>query len=104
MKNATLLLGAALLLASIVAAKSDMLRCGSVIVETEHTHTCSPGSPSGGRACLPDKFKGFSISNLPMKGETVVPFELNLKVTKEGTFLATFNGKRCRDPHEQDPR
>ena len=35
MKNATLLLGAALLLASIVAAKSDMLRCGNVIVETE---------------------------------------------------------------------
>ena len=83
MKHATLLLGLAIVLASIAAVQAEMLNCDGRIVEPKFT----------------DKglLEGVTISDFsrPWRGDVRIDFVW--KDTKNyGT--ATLNGKRCKVP------
>src|SRR5262245_56127364 len=96
MKYATLLL--AIVLASIAAARAEMLNCNGTIIEEVYLPTC----PASVQNCLSVKFDGYKISNAPLTG-----FDLRIKtktprrgVSTRGPELieATLNGKRCHIP------
>lgn len=85
MKYATLLLGATLVLASIITARAaEMLNCDGVIINPTYAACIQCG-------------EDMLISNLPAKGRKLLPFDLRIKSTPKG-LEATLNGKRCHVP------
>jgi hypothetical protein len=91
MKYATLLLGLAIVLASIAAAQAEMLNCDGILVERVYTPTC-PASVSLAD-CRTYRLHGFTVSQLPWRRHVRIDFRLDTKTNK-----ATLNGKRCEVP------
>jgi hypothetical protein len=106
MKYATLLLGLAIMLASIVAARAQVIaRCDKpglpgqqVIIEENYVPTCPASTPR--ERCLSVRLDGYKISNAPMAG-----FDLRIKtrtpprgVSTSGPDIVaiTLNGKSCQ--------
>lgn len=95
MKYATLLLGAALVLASIAAARAvEIINCDGVIVERVYVPTC----PASVRNCQRFRLQSFTVSNLPSPKGTDIEFRISATVDRSPTGkteIATLNGKRC---------
>jgi hypothetical protein len=108
MKSATLLLGLAIVLASIVTARAQFIfQCDvpdipskeiELIIEQVYVPTCPASTPS--ERCLSVKFVGYKITNAPIWG-----FDLRIKtktprrgVSTSGPEIVavTLDGKRCR--------
>jgi hypothetical protein len=94
MKYATLLLGLAILTATIAVARAEPLNCGGIIVEPVFRPLCPASVPDND--CKSWELDGISFPHVAKKG---LPIRIDFIWKNTNDYkTATLNGRRCKIP------